>query len=603
MTEEPVWTDSEIRRADSIMGSGRRENKDSVARSPTGSLSHHPPSPPLTHSPKEVWKKGGRMFSVLLAINLVLLACTLVSSGAFNEVAVHDYDVFFMLTIMMLICIAWILFYLLVTAKRQDAILCKDSHAGPVWLRGGLLLFAILSLVMDVFKTGYYSSFYNCLSAIKIIYPIVQAVYVVIQTYFLWVSAKDCIHVHLDATRCGLMLTLTTNLAVWMSAVTDESVHKSHTKFQNTTDETHKWIMKGNLPNSKAPELRLGGCNCNSQICQIFQNGSFWLYPFNIEYSLFASAMLYVMWKNVGRLIDHHTHHIHHLKFRLFRRTFFVGTVLGLFILVSGLAVLIVYEVQVNNKSQPDKNQALIMYYSFNIVCLILMSFVSIGGSIIYRFDKRDMDLHKNPTRTLDVALLMGAALGQYAISYYSIVAVVASTPRDAISALNLTYSLLMIAQHTFQNIFIIEGLHRQPPEEDHKIDPHRKDLYGLTFVNINAVSLRVPDGGSALPSPMPDSLGTVAIQPSEIVQSIMVPKKVKWRRKFLKEISLFLLLCNVILWIMPAFGARPQFDNDRELKFYGYPMWAAIVDICLPFGIFYRMHAVASLLEVYIMS
>lgn len=30
--------------------------------------------------------------------------------------------------------------------------------------------------------------------------------------------------------RCGLMLILTTNLAVWMSAVTDESVHKAESK-------------------------------------------------------------------------------------------------------------------------------------------------------------------------------------------------------------------------------------------------------------------------------------------------------------------------------------------------------------------------------------
>ncbi|XP_074870922.1 proton channel OTOP2 [Carettochelys insculpta] len=599
MPEESVWPDNEITRENSIMGSGQREDKASVASSPTGTLGHHPHSPPLTHRPKEVWKKGGRMFSVLLAINLVLLACTLVSSAAFNSVAVHDYDVFFLLTIVMLVCIAWILFYLIVTVKRQDAILCKDSHAGPVWLRGGLVLFAVLTLMMDVFKTGYYSSFYNCLSAIKIIYPIVQAVFVIIQTYFLWVSAKHCVHVHLDVTRCGLMLTLTTNLAVWMSAVTDESVHKAHLKFQNTTEGTHKWIMKASAESGTAD-----GCSCTTQICEIFQKGYFWLYPFNIEYSLFASAMLYVMWKNVGRLIDLHTHHIHQLKFRLFRKTFFVGIVLGLVILVSGLAVLIVYEVQVNSSDQPDKkNEALLMYYIFNIACLSLMSLVCIGGSIVYRFDKRDMDDHKNPTRTLDVALLMGAALGQYTISYYSIVAVVASTPRDATSALNLTYSLMMIAQHTFQNIFIIEGLHRQPPQEDHKTHPHQKDLYGLTFVNVSAVSLRVPDGGSALPPPTPHSPGAVAIQPSDIVQSIMVPKRVKWRRKFLKEISLFLLLCNIILWIMPAFGARPQFDNDKELNFYGYQMWAAIVDICLPFGIFYRMHAVASLLEVYITS
>uniref|UniRef100_A0A8C3J2S2 Otopetrin 2 n=1 Tax=Calidris pygmaea TaxID=425635 RepID=A0A8C3J2S2_9CHAR len=487
-----------------------------------------------------VWKKGGRMFSILLAVHLALLACTLVSSGAFEKIAVHDYDVFFLLTVMMLIVIIWIIFYLFGTSRCPGAIPCKDSHAGPIWLRGrSLILFAIFSLVMDVFKIGYYSSFYSCLTSITWIgatQP--RAIALISRTFFFF-------------CRCGLMLTLTTNLAVWMSAVTDESVHK-------------KAEVEVSLFSTSAEE-----CNCNSQICQIFKNGYFWLYPFNIEYSLFASAMVYVMWKNVGRFIDHHSHHIHRLKFRLFRRTFFVGIVLGLIILVSGLGVLILYEVQVNSSTESSKkSQALTMYYIFNIVCLGLMSLVCIGGSVIYRFDKRDMDRHKNPTRTLDVALLMGAALGQYAISYYSIVAIVASTPRDAISALNLTYALLMIAQHTFQNIFIIEGLHRQPPKEDH-----------------NTAS------------------GTEAIHPSDLVRSLTAPKKMNWRRKFLREISMFLLLSNIILWIMPAFGARPQFDNDTELNFYGDSMWPAIVDICLPFGIFYRMHAVASLLEVYIMS
>lgn len=53
----------------------------------------------------------------------------------------------------------------------------------------------------------------------------------------------------------------------------------------------------------------------------------------------------------------------------------------------------------------------------------------------------------------------------------------------------------------------------------------------------------------------------------------------------------------------MPAFGARPQFDHPLETKFYKFTMWAAIVNIGLPFGIFYRMHSVASLFEVYLIS
>ncbi|XP_063149243.1 proton channel OTOP2 [Candoia aspera] len=594
MTEVSLGKDSEIKREGSIMGSGQRDDKSSFGPDhlpPVGQRIHRFSSVSLPHSPKEVWKKGGRVFSILLGINLVLLACTLVSGGAFKDIKLHDYDTFFMLTVVMLIAIVWMLFYIFGTSKRQAAIPYKDNHAGPIWLRGGLILFAILTLVMDVFKTGYYSSFYECLSVIKIMYPIVQAVFVIIQTYFLWVSAKDCVHVHLDLTRCGLMLILTTNLAVWMSAVTDESVHKAESK-KLDANISHRMIG--------LKESSSDSCGCKSNLCQIFKNGYFWLYPFNIEYSLFASAMIYIMWKNVGRIMDHHASHIHHLRFKLFKRTYFLGFIMGLLIMVAGIAILIVYEIQINSKDKSKKNQMLIMYYIFNIVCLSLMSLISVGGSIVYRFDKRDMDREKNPTRTLDVALLMGAALGQYAISYYSIVAIVASSPRDAINALSLTFSLLMIAQHTFQNIFIIEGLHRQPLKGESKVNQLEKDIYGLTFVNLNAVSLRVPENGSILSTTSP---GLAVQAPLEVTRSIRTSKKVSWRRRFLKESSLFLLLCNVILWIIPAFGARPQFDNTKELEFYGYSMWAAIVDICLPFGIFYRMHAVASLTEVYIMT
>jgi len=65
------------------------------------------------------------------------------------------------------------------------AYVCKHLLFGSGSSTGGLILFAIFSLVMDVFKIGYYSSFYSCLSAIKIMYPIVQAIFVVVQVRWL----------------------------------------------------------------------------------------------------------------------------------------------------------------------------------------------------------------------------------------------------------------------------------------------------------------------------------------------------------------------------------------------------------------------------------
>ena len=141
-----------------------------------------------------------------------------------------------------------------------------------------------------------------------------------------------------------------------------------------------------------------GDCSCNTALCQIFQQGYFYLYPFNIEYSLFASTMLYVMWKNVGRLLASSTPGHSHAPspVSLFRETFFAGPVLGLMLFVVGLAVFIIYEVQVSGE-QGRTQQALVTYYSFNIVCLGLMTLVSLSGSVIYRFDRRAMDQHKKP--------------------------------------------------------------------------------------------------------------------------------------------------------------------------------------------------------------
>lgn len=93
------------------------------------------PRAPRT-GPREVWKKGGRLLSVLLAVNVLLLACTLISGGAFNKVAVYDTDVFALLTTMMLLAALWIGFYLLRTARCADAVPYRDAHAGPIWLRG-----------------------------------------------------------------------------------------------------------------------------------------------------------------------------------------------------------------------------------------------------------------------------------------------------------------------------------------------------------------------------------------------------------------------------------------------------------------------------------
>ncbi|CAL8303965.1 unnamed protein product [Merluccius merluccius] len=510
---------------------------------------------------------GGKMLSIVLCVNILILGCALISGSAFNSVAITPVHRQVLLIVLLLLTMVWMLFYTVFTRK---AVSCKDSHAGPVWLRVGLVLFGLLSLIMDMFMIANYVGHLHCDSPVKVAFPVVQAVFIIFQTYFLWLHAKDCVQLHKNFTRCGLTVTLSTNLVVWMAAVTEESVHQTETP-DNFSIISH---YRGSAPHSSLGHQK---CKCSYSACSVFKEAYYYLYPFNIEYSLFAAAMSFVMWKNVGRLVEEHGHH--KLRFRV--RDVGFGPVAGILLVLTGLTTFIIYEVRVVKEKEEEKYAALLIHFIMNIVIVSLMSLSTVAGCVLYRLDKRRPVSGKNPTRSLDVGLLVVASMGQLVISYFTIVALVATGSKGHMNSLNLAWAVLTVVQLGLQNLFIIEGLHREPFQE-------------------TLLAEAVPnDCAHAYPS----STAMSPIKDSNKRSFFLVsaPHKLTWKRRILKEICAFLLLANIILWIMPAFGARPQFDQSLEIQFYRFTMWAAIVNIGLPFGIFYRMHSVASLFEVYL--
>ncbi|XP_075942019.1 proton channel OTOP2-like isoform X4 [Anarhichas minor] len=367
--------------------------------------------------------------------------------------------------------------------------------------------------------------------------------------------------------RCGLALTLSTNLVVWMAAVTEESVHQTEIPDLNVS-VSHK-MYRASYGDRK--------CECSHLACDTFKDAFYYLYPFNIEYSLFASAVAYVMWKNVGRLVEDRSHHS--IKFR--PKDVCSGPVMGILLVVAGLVTFIVYKVDLLTEDEKNRNEALLIHFIMNIVIVSLMSVSTVIGCVVYRLDNREHVSEKNPTRSLDVRLLLGASMGQFIISYFTIVAAVATGAGGYLNALNLSWAVLTVLQLGLQNYFIIEGLHREPFH-----------VMQEAALHTNAHAFREhPETNVVLGSRRSKYFVTSS------------PDKPSWKRRVLKEVCAFLLLANIILWIMPAFGARPQFDHPIEIKFYKFTMWAAIVNIGLPFGIFYRMHSVASLFEVYLIS
>ncbi|CAI9586767.1 unnamed protein product [Staurois parvus] len=306
--------------------------------------------------------------------------------------------------------------------------------------------------------------------------------------------------------------------------------------------------------------------------------------------------MIYIMWKNVGRQIDENASFHHGLGPGVRQHIPLLGLFSGLGVLITGIVMFILYEV---GRENPQKNWlSLTAFYYFHVISLFLMCLANLVGIVIFRLDKRNMDNQKNPSRTLDMALLLLATLGQYGISYYSIIAMTSTTPFILLCGLTLTYSLLMIIQHSLQNAFIIEGLHRLPPAN--LLNTHQGTSHSRPVEQHDSIRRRsTPEKESRLSLTSPPENARMSRRET-LSQHIKSHLK---KRKTMKDVYLFLFLCNLIFWIMPAFGARIRFDTGLEVNFYGFSMWAIITNICLPFGIFYRMHAAASLLELYSMA
>uniref|UniRef100_A0AAY4ATY4 Otopetrin 2 n=1 Tax=Denticeps clupeoides TaxID=299321 RepID=A0AAY4ATY4_9TELE len=518
------------------------------------------------------------LLSALVSLNVLMLGCALLSGTVFSNISLSANNLEVFLLTLVVCTTTWMLYYAAFTAREERAVLYKDAHAGPVWLRAGLVLFALCSVVMDIFKIAKYVGYMHCEPVVTIVYPAVHAVFIFVQTYFLWLHAKDCVQLKKNITRyvCGLMLTLSTDLMLWITAVTEESLHQ--TVLPSNTSS-------GGVLFTNSVQGTPSNCECSHSACSIFEQASYYLYPFNIEYSLFASAMSYVMWKNVGRLVDDHQDH-HHQQ-RLDLRGVILGPVLGLLLLVAGLTTFVMYEVDVAAEGSGKRDEALQIHYIINSVTMSLMSAAAVVGCAIHVWEQRERVSEYNPTRSLDVGLLMGASMGQFAISYFTIVAVVGSGVPGTLNVLNLASNVLTVIQLCLQNVFIIDGLHRQPHVQTHT---HAQRYARAASIFSNTFAIQTP--------PM-ESLY------SDTGFSSIIPfrRQLGWKRKMMKEICAFLLLANIIMWIMPAFGARPQFDNGIGADFFESYMWVAVVNIGLPFGIFYRMHSVASLFELYVTS
>lgn len=79
---------------------------------------------------------GGWLLSGIVCINILILGCSLVSASALNSAAITAVHRQIFLIFLLLITMMWMLFYTVITSRKDQRNFFKDSHAGPVWLKG-----------------------------------------------------------------------------------------------------------------------------------------------------------------------------------------------------------------------------------------------------------------------------------------------------------------------------------------------------------------------------------------------------------------------------------------------------------------------------------
>ncbi|KAI5628863.1 proton channel OTOP1 [Silurus asotus] len=548
-------------------------------------------------------QKNGEVLSAQYGINLLLVGLALMLALAYQGPTVTEETVLSFLSTLMLVQLLWMICYVVRLERKRNAPPERDANAATSWIRGGLTLLALLSLITDAFRVGNYVGYQECVSPVLGVYPVIHALHTVSQVHFLWFHVKDVIKRYETFERFGVIHAVFTNLLIWSNGVMTEAEHalNDHKRRLSAVGFYNFTVGEGNQPD----------CNCTTSACSMFSSSLYYLCPFNIEYHILVSVLLFVMWKNVGRNLDQRTNQKPASSSKFIngsgdRPLLMLGPALGLLALASAITVLVIYIIHVE-ESLEARHAAISMFYWFEIVILACMSVAGAVGLIIYRLEDWPTDTTPNPARTLDSKLLLGSSIGSWLVCWCSVIATGGAANSPIYRWANLAYAILLVLEKCVQNLFVIESLYRRRREHEDRPGLRANHNSILSPNQGNEKIFAVYDGiiNHAYESPekqcenekqtFDGNNGTV-LRPRELV----VPETPNGQRQVLKNIAIFLFMCNISLWILPAFGCRPQFDNGLEEQSFGFPIWSTVLNFALPMSLFYRMHSVAVLFEVF---
>ncbi|XP_050038568.1 proton channel OtopLc isoform X1 [Dermacentor andersoni] len=437
---------------------------------------------------------------------------------------------------------------------KKQRISENDRSHGSLFLRIGAIAFGLGTMVYNGLEFG---SFFEipstspCYSVLLGINPVLQMVFTFAQMYFIFMNARLNIHKFKVVARFGLMHVVATNICVWIRTLGKETLQEiNEHHLRNGRGSTLEELIlpfrvqRSRFSQENASQNFTNPCEKQDIMGTIVSDSSPFLYPFIVEYSLISAAVLYVMWKNIGKDPVYHVENSHDdgisrtSSLQAGSKVNCTGSSKGLFfgllVLVCSTICLIVFFVLI----QHERYAMLAIYLSDLSHCGIKV--LTIGAITIGFFRIKSLRFHPDRKDHLRSILLSVAAFGLYVYAMFGIIAG-SLLPKDHIpNLLVMVTSILTIVQVTMQSLFIADITCRMTylPEHDHS-KPGR-------------------------------------------------------------QVITFLLIGNLTLWIIYTFEKQKVEASPVQLGFYGFMAWTVIIRASLPLSIFYRFHSSVTFAEVW---
>ncbi|XP_056646059.1 proton channel OtopLc isoform X2 [Diorhabda sublineata] len=284
----------------------------------------------------------------------------------------------------------------------------------------------------------------------------------------------------------------------------------------------------------------------------IVEDSGPYLYPFIIEFSLIGAAVIFVMWKHIGRNPKYVNQENleHRLEIMLSRRAVALaqaqqhgrvdcvgaskGLFFGLLMLVGSLICLILFFVLVSNNTF----RVLAVYLAEVSHCALLV--LSIIAILIGFIRVKSLKFKKEEQSDLNDILLRISAFGLFLYAVFSVIAGHLHAFSQDANLLAMITGILVVIQVILQLLFIADVSRRR---------------------------VHLPEHDRSKPG---------------------------------RQVVTFLLICNITIWIIYTFEMKKVEENPVQLKYYGYLTWAMVQRLTLPLCIFHRFHSAVALAEIW---